>query len=190
MQELQFLIRMNERCSCAGHNGTEKKWVSSTLPTEMIRQRATQNPDSVALVFRNNIWTYRQLHEETNRLANNLKARGVGHGSIVGVCMERSAPQVLALLAIMKSGAAYVPLDPTYPAERLRYMIEHAAAKIVIVDESTQPLVGDSALFTDFTSGSVEDVSDGPKGHDLAYVIYTSRMDRTAQGRNDSPCKS
>jgi amino acid adenylation domain-containing protein len=174
VQELQFLDPDERTLLLAGHNGTEKKWVSNTLPTEMIRERATQNPDSIALVFQNNIWTYRQLHEETNRLANNLKARGVGHGSIVGVCMERSAPQVLALLAVMKSGAAYVPLDPTYPAERLRYMIEHAAAKIVIVDESTQPLVGDSVLFTDFTRGSVEDVSDGPKGHDLAYVIYTS----------------
>jgi amino acid adenylation domain-containing protein len=175
--EFELLDADERRLLLTGPNGTEKKWENDAIPTEMIRQRAVEAPQSIALICRGKIWTRSQLHEETNRIANGLRNLGIRRGSMVGVCMERSAAQVIALLGVMKTGAAYIPLDPSSPAERLAYMVENARASVAIVDETTASLMaGNENCFKlpEIAGESVEDVAEGPRPEDIAYIIYTS----------------
>jgi Non-ribosomal peptide synthetase modules and related proteins len=95
--------------------------------------------------------TYRELNDDANRLAHELKALGAGPGTLVGVLLERSFEMVASLLAILKTGGAYLPLDPGYPAQRLHFMLADAEAKIVLTQEKFSPLVAVSPkiLFVD-----------------------------------------
>ncbi len=96
-----------------------------------VADSATKSP----IANRQSLISYRELNERANQLAHYLIAQGVGPDSLVGVCMERSAELVIALLAVLKAGGAYVPLDPSYPAERLRGMVEDAKPAVILTQE-------------------------------------------------------
>src|SRR5690606_29729209 len=81
--------------------------------------------------------TYAELAERVERLAAGLRARGVGRGDRVGVCLERGADSVVALLAVVRAGGVYLPLDPAYPGERLEFMVADAGARLVVADART-----------------------------------------------------
>ncbi|MGI4747433.1 MAG: amino acid adenylation domain-containing protein [Janthinobacterium lividum] len=99
--------------------------------TERLQDRfvkqAAANPERPALVHDGRSWRYRDLDEQSNQLAHALRSRGVYPGSFVAICMERSAELVIAILAVLKAGAAYVPIDPAYPAERIANMMADSA---------------------------------------------------------------
>ncbi|MCT7951981.1 non-ribosomal peptide synthetase [Ancylothrix sp. C2] len=99
---------------------------------EVIERQAKLTPDAVAVVFKDEKLTYRQLDEKANQLANYLRLLGVGPDVIVGVCIERCLEMTIGFLGILKAGGAYLPLDPSYPAERLAWMLEDAKAPIVL----------------------------------------------------------
>ena len=82
------------------------------------------------------VLTYRELEERSNRLARHLRSLGVGPGELVGVSLERSVTMVVALLGVIKAGAAYLPLDPAFPAERLAFMVDDAGVRVVLTSES------------------------------------------------------
>lgn len=119
---------------------------STTSPATPVHQvfesHAGNRPERPALVCGEVSYTYGELNERANRLAHFLLARGVGPGSVVGVCLDRSAELVVTLLASLKVGAGYAPLDPSYPAERLRLMTEQLAhADLIAVSPATTSLV-------------------------------------------------
>ena len=177
VEELQLLSDQEQQLLLTSYNATAIRWSDTKLPLEVLRRRAEEAPESLALLYRDEVWTYGRLHQETNRLANGLRQLGVRRGSVVGICLERSAGQVVALLAAMKAGAAYIPLDSAHPVERLIYMVEHAQASIVIVDEKTSVPLGPkikTIRLADIPPGSDENPGDSPWGEDVAYVIYTS----------------
>jgi amino acid adenylation domain-containing protein len=149
-----------------------------------FEKKASETPDSLALLFERRKVTYRELNEEANRLANLLVRRGVKPGAKVGVCIERSPGMMSALLGVLKAGAAYVPFDPSYPRERLAAMSEDSqvwgivsnsrniatlpsqAVNVVAIDEkrealdaesprnSSLPVASDQAAYLIYTSGS------------------------------------
>ncbi len=98
---------------------------------QLIEVQAAKTPDQVVLVFEKQRWTYRQLNDRANQLANHLRAHGVGPGVFAGVLLERSAEMVAAVLAILKAGGAYVPLDPSFPQNRLSHMVEDSAMRVL-----------------------------------------------------------
>ena len=104
----------------------------------LFEQQAEKTPDAIALLFADAAISYRQLDQQANRIARVLMTRGEGAGSYVGLCMDRSPAMVAAILGILKSGAAYVPLDPAYPAERLLYMQQSARLNVVLADVFSQ----------------------------------------------------
>jgi amino acid adenylation domain-containing protein len=124
---------------------------------------------------------YRELNDRANALAHRLIAAGVGPGTLAGVCLERNAGMVVALLAVLKSGAAYVPLDPAYPADRLAFMLEDARAGVLVTERRLAaglPLSAAAIVYLDDEQAPREQRAGNPvvdvRPDDLAYVIYTS----------------
>jgi len=169
-------------------NDTDVDAPSSTV-VEQFEQQVQRTPSAPAFVFGQEQWTYATLNQRANQLAWHLRELGVGPETPVGILMERSPEMVLAVLAVLKAGGAYLPIDPTYPPERIRYMIEDSGVKIVVGDQSSDiseqmaggqpkpdavaPVVlhmGEASIASKPTSNP--DVSLSPDN--LAYVIYTS----------------
>ncbi|MDB4949056.1 MAG: Malonyl CoA-acyl carrier protein transacylase, partial [Gemmatimonadetes bacterium] len=145
----------------------------------LLAEQAARTPDATALEAGGESLTYRELHLRANRLAHRLRALGVGPESRVGVCAARSAGMVAGLLAVLKAGAAYVPLDPAYPAERLAFMLADTGARVVLADASTASLVPAGAAVVRVDDASLEALpadAPAPRSHpeNLAWVIYTS----------------
>ena len=101
-----------------------------------MRGRWQTRPDAVALVFEDEALSYGELEVRANRLAHHLRRRGIGPELLVGICLERSLDLVIGLLAILKAGSAYVPLDPEYPLERLEYMIAAGKLELTLTHSS------------------------------------------------------
>jgi non-ribosomal peptide synthetase component F len=139
-------------------------------------------PDAVALEMGHLSLTYAELEARSNRLAHHLLAQGIGQGSTLGVCLPRSFELIIAILATWKSGAVYLPLDPSYPRDRLLFMVEESATALVLTDSSVAGLLrGSSAPLLvwdeeqpviDGRPSSVTGVT--VEAGDLAYVMYTS----------------
>jgi amino acid adenylation domain-containing protein len=148
----------------------------------LFAAQAARTPECVALVFGEQVLTYRQLEERANRQAWALKALGVGPETRVGVFMDRSPDMIAAILAILKAGAAYVPLDPVYPSERIALVIEDSRAHAVLTTEQIRaalPSLAAHVLSVDdpvagIVNQSADPVPCSTAGDSLAYVIYTS----------------
>jgi amino acid adenylation domain-containing protein len=147
----------------------------------LFEARAASRPTAVAVLQGDREVTYGELDRRAERLAARLRGLGVGRGALVGVAMERIVDLPAALLAVLKCGAAYVPLDPAYPAERLAFMLEDTAAAVVITQRRLAgglPPGAPRPLLVD--DGDGEEVPPPPSRRrrpdpaDLAYVIYTS----------------
>ena len=149
---------------------------------ELFEAQVARTPEAVAVVCKDWQLTYRELNERANRLAHHLRARGVGRGALVGVCAERSPQLVIGLLGAWKAGAAYVPLDPAYPPERLSFMLEDAEVRMLLTDGRSRNLLPSAACETlclDLHWPLIEQEDAGNLApvaapSDLAYVMYTS----------------
>jgi amino acid adenylation domain-containing protein/FkbM family methyltransferase len=168
-------------------NQTAISYTHQGLLHQLFEQQAAQTPDSVALVFDSQSLTYRQLNERANQLAHRLLSLGVHPESLVAILMKRSTEMVVSLLAVLKAGAAYLPLDPSYPAQRLSFMLADAQPLVLLkqssqdaildvpqgmtvieLDEQASVATPDSAQYAS-TNPSVEVRADN-----IAYLIYTS----------------
>ncbi|MEU0370274.1 amino acid adenylation domain-containing protein [Streptomyces sp. NPDC006283] len=168
-----------------GFNDTSRHVEEASFPA-LFARRLAERPDAVAVVDRARSMTYAQLDARANRVARLLAARGVGAESVVGVAVPRSADMVATVLAALKLGAAFLPLDLVHPAERLTYMIEDSRAALVVGTEPVAgkiPAVADvSVVLLDEPSVAAEldalpETALGSEQVDLdqaAYVIYTS----------------
>lgn len=148
---------------------------------DLIKKQALSQPKKNAIVDGDTQIEFERFTAKANAVANELHARGIQRGALVGVCMNRTWELIATLLGVMQAGCAYVPLDPKYPQERIRYMLEHSRAGAVVVDdESTAELCEDVNeqiwidKVTEQTSSLTSQDIDGPSPNDLAYVIYTS----------------
>ncbi|MFD7453906.1 amino acid adenylation domain-containing protein [Kitasatospora sp. NPDC059827] len=146
---------------------------------DCFEEAARRRPDAVALTDEHGELTYGQLDERADRVAAGLHAFGVAPGSKVGVCLDRDASVVVAMLGILKAGCAYVPMDVRYPADRLRYVVEDARLPLVVADAESFPAVADvrvvglDELSARGLPGGGGDRRQGTPADD-AYVIYTS----------------
>ena len=164
-----------------------------------VRGPGPASPDATALVYEDVTLSYAALNARANRLAHVLVGMGIGPEHRVALCLERSPQMVVALLAVLKAGAAYVPLDPDYPAERLAFMLADASPKAVVTttalaggglfaDGATPLVLLDDAAGADALAAAPDtDPTDAERLAPLtpqhpAYVIYTSGSTGTPKG--------
>ncbi|MEV0321981.1 amino acid adenylation domain-containing protein [Streptomyces sp. NPDC050658] len=160
--------------------------VPETTVAQSFARQAAQSPDAVAVVFGDVSLTYAELDARANRLARVLAARGVRQESVVGLALPRSEEYVVAVLAVLKAGGTYLPVDPDYPAERLAFMLADAAPTVLVTDEKITAGLPESncpQLIVD-EPGTADEIAAAPatppaaarSGHpdQLAYVMYTS----------------
>jgi amino acid adenylation domain-containing protein len=151
-----------------------------TIPKAFEKQ-VDRAAEATALLFGGTAWTYRRVNDEANRLAHLLIKKSIGKGSLVGIFLERSPEVVVTLLGVLKTGAAYVPLDPSYPEDRLRFMFEDASLSGVVTHsaiESQLPGNARNVIVLDnneeLRSESTSNPSVSVSSDERAYVIYTS----------------
>ncbi|RNF83323.1 amino acid adenylation domain-containing protein [Montanilutibacter psychrotolerans] len=166
-------------------NDTKRAYPQDRCVHELFEQQAASTPDAVALVHEGLQLTYAELNRRANRLAHYLLAQGVKPEDRIALCMERSPELIVGLLGILKAGAAYVPLDPSYPAARLAHLLQDAAPVMLFTQERLKGKLPESALRTialDADNDEIELAPDGNpdsvalglKPQQAAYIIYTS----------------
>jgi amino acid adenylation domain-containing protein len=176
------LLPAAERSQLERWSGTAAVSFGDRCVHELVEERARVRSEAVAVVCGADRLTYGQLNAQANQLAHHLRASGVGPEVIVGVCVQRGLDMVVALLAVLKAGGAYLPLDPSYPAERLAFMLRDSGTGLVVTRRDLAGrLAGHAArmvlLDTDRPAIGACPVTDLPPGaglDNLAYVIYTS----------------
>ncbi len=146
---------------------------------ELIAAQATRTPDAIAVRMGDQKLTYAQLNDRAEKLARVLASRGVGHSAVVGIHLERSPAMLVALLAVMKSGAAYLPLDPGFPLDRLEFMVADAGAALVVSEHALRRnRPADWPTLELETAARETGVAAGAQVaadmEDLAYILYTS----------------
>ncbi len=136
--ELSILTAEEEHQLLVDWNNTAANYPHDKCMHELFEQQVEHNPDAIATVFNQEKLTYAELNQRANRLARHLVNQGVTPDSLVGICVERSLDMLIGVLAIMKSGGAYLPLDPSYPKARLAYMIEDSGVRWILTQKMTQ----------------------------------------------------
>ncbi len=165
-----------------GEGATVADLVEGATVADLVEAAAARTPDAMAVVAGDEALTYADLDARANRLAHHLQARGVGPEVTVGVCLARSPELAIALLAVLKAGGACVPLDPSFPPERLAFMVDDAAVAAVLTSEdlaSRLPSVAAPVVRLDTDAPGWADLPASPPPRligpaHLAYVIYTS----------------
>ena len=146
-------------------NDTAAEYPKDKCIHTLFEEQAVRTPDKTAVLDGSRALTYRELNEQANVIAHRLIEKGISVGDIVAFALPRTSQMIAVMLGILKSGAAYMPVDPDYPQERIEFMLEDSKAKICVTEE----------LMTELLSGSnLENPEISVSGSDLCYCIYTS----------------
>ncbi|MCC5669418.1 amino acid adenylation domain-containing protein [Nostoc sp. CHAB 5784] len=163
-------------------NDTKKTYPNTKCFHQLFEAQVQKSPDAIALVFGNQKLSYKELNIRSNQLAHYLKKRGVETETLVGICVERSSEMIIGLLGILKAGGAYLPLDPSYPQERLKFMLQDAQVSVLLTQqkllqhftEFSNQIISIDKDWATITQHSRENPNSCVRLENLAYVIYTS----------------
>ncbi len=161
----------------AGFNATLADYSAALRVEALITRQAAATPDAIAVVAGSNRISYRELDERANALAQQLRAKGVDRGALVGLYCGRSEAMVIGLLGILKSGAGYIPLDPSFPADRLDFMASDSGLRFIVTDAATGAsewkfTAAERVVIGEARAAAAPAVTGA--GDDVAYVLYTS----------------
>ncbi|MEL6325670.1 MAG: amino acid adenylation domain-containing protein [Cyanobacteria bacterium J06626_23] len=179
--ELPMLTK-SEQKQLRQWNQTQADYPTHLCLHQLFEQQVEKTPDAIALIAANQQLSYRELNSRANQLAHYLQKHNVGPETLVGICMERTADMVVALLAILKAGGAYVPLDPAYPEERLAFILRDAQVALLLtsqalsipVPEAIPSITVETLWNTRLAKFPTTNPTSGVSTDHLAYVIYTS----------------
>ena len=180
---LSLLTTAEEKQLLVAFNNTGQEYAHDKTINGLFEEQALKTPDSVAVVYQQEQLTYRELNERSNQLAHYLAGKGIRKEMLVPICIERGIDMIVGLLGVLKTGAAYVPVDPDYPEDRIQYMLEDTAASIMVSSSASRSkITGSVNLDIIEIDSDWPVISHQPKGnpgiatdpHLLAYTIYTS----------------
>ncbi|MDR3388749.1 MAG: amino acid adenylation domain-containing protein, partial [Rudaea sp.] len=182
LSELSILTEQERRQLLVEWNRTEQAYEMDRCVHELFAEQAERTPNAAAVVCDGEQLTYAELDRRSNQLAHYLRGRGVGPENVVGLCVERSMEMVVALLGILKAGGAYLPLDPTYPSQRLAFMIADANVSTVLTHSAVRGVLPASHTVAIALDAVRDELAQQPvtapysavDPENLAYVIYTS----------------
>ena len=180
--ELPLLTDVERRQLLIVWNETAAEYPGDKCIHDLFELQVRKAPEAVALIDADRRMSYGDLNRQANQLARYLQRKGVGRETLVGICVERSIEMVIALLGVLKAGAAYVPLDPTYPEQRLRFMLGDSQASVVLTQTKFAKLFSANAGqivsldqdWKEIGSESTKNLQNQSLPNNLAYVIYTS----------------
>ncbi len=170
-------------------NDTQVDYPQDKCIHQLFENQVEQNPDAIAVVFEDvetphatSVLTYRELNIRSNQLAHHLQKLGVGTSVVVGICLDRSTEMIVGLLGILKAGGVYVPLDPSYPCDRLNFMLEDAQVSVLLTQEKfvqhfkdlPNPVIYLDLSWEIISQESKENPKSKVTNDNLAYAIYTS----------------
>ena len=182
------LLDANQTALLDSFNQTEVPYDTTQTIVSLFRRQVELTPDNMAVVYHENKYTYREVDDITERMAAYLVAKGLGREDVVSILIPRCEWMPIAALGVLKAGCAYQPLDPSYPAERLNFMIQDASAKLLIADESLRDIVneyqGEVLLTKDIKQlpAVSQPVNVTVNPADLFILLYTSGSTGTPKG--------
>lgn len=157
-------------------NNTKLDYPRNKTIIELFEEQVKLTPNHVALVFKDKSLTYQELNEKANQLAHYLKENGVKSHDIISVCMNKNISFIVAILATLKCGAAYLPINPSYPFNRISYIVENSKSSVLITDTNYHIDFTKTLYFSDinYAKYSKDNLETSIPSDNLAYVIYTS----------------
>jgi len=182
ISRLQILTAGERQQILAEWNGTATEYPDRMCIHELIEAQVERSPGAQAVVHERDSLSYAELNRRANQLSHYLRGRGIGPETPVAICLPRCLELAIALLGILKAGGACMPLDPSYPRERLKYMLSDAQVPLLLTRHSTVPHLedkGTEVVYLDDLGAELgRQSTENPKNHvtpeNLAYIIYTS----------------
>ncbi|MGW6217397.1 amino acid adenylation domain-containing protein [Streptomyces sp. NPDC055109] len=178
LSELNMLTERERQEILVDWNGVTGPYPDTATIHSLIEDRVTTDPDAIAITHGDQQWTYTQINARANQLAHHLRETGITPDTLFAVCLDRSPELIATLLGIMKAGAAFVPLDPEYPTDRITYMVDDAQAPLIITSSNhSNRLPADTPRLlvdTEWPQGPTTNPAPLASPDDLAYIIYTS----------------
>ena len=162
-------------------NNTYKDYPKNKTIIDLFEEQVQKTPDNIAVVFENKKLTYKELNEKSNSLAYYLRnTLHINRNDLVGIMCNRSLEMIIAILSVLKSGGAYIPIDPTYPEDRIDYMLNSSKSKVILTQRILKEKIAfDNKIYIDLNNSNIYNSNFMNLNHintpdDLAYVIFTS----------------
>ncbi|WP_348704103.1 amino acid adenylation domain-containing protein, partial [Tenacibaculum sp. 190524A02b] len=180
---LSMLTEKEERQLIEVFNDNKLSYPLENTIVDLFKEQVKNTPEAIAVIYEEETLTYKELDERSNQLAHYLQKQGVTPDALIGICLERSLEMIVGILGILKSGGAYVPIDPNYPQDRIRYMLDDAGINLVLSNTSSNKILENKPdlrvvsldtnwnIIADFSTEKPEELI---TPNNLAYVIYTS----------------
>ena len=179
IRDVDILTQSDKKQLINTLNDTALSYESDKTINELFEAQVRKNGEKIALAFENQTLTYNELDARANSLAKRLREKGVQPDEIVGIIMDRSIEMIIAIMGILKSGAAYLPIDPEFPMDRIEYIIKDSNISIIVMAEKNDLAINfvGSRVNIDIND-EIDDLAEPVevinKSHNLAYVLYTS----------------
>ena len=182
ISQLPMLTQPEQQQLLVEWNSTQADYPQDLCIHQLFEEQVARTPDAVAVMYENQQLTYFELNCRANQLAHYLQSLGVKPDTLVGICVERSLLMVIGLLGILKAGGAYVPIDPDYPTERLRLMLEDAQVPVLLTQEQLLEKLPEHQAHLVYLDNDIQEFAQANeisfatevKPSNLAYVLYTS----------------
>ena len=179
LNEIEIVTPDEKKKILYDFNNTSADYPRDKTITQLFEEQVEKTPDNIAVVFEDQKLTYRELNQRANSLACYLRENGIEKNNIVGIMVKRSLEMIVSILAVLKAGACYIPIDPEYPQDRIEYMLSNSNAKLLLTFKKLENKVTfDNKLFVELDNElynfNKDNLININEPDDLAYIIYTS----------------